>query len=152
MRAGEPVQLGEFELGGGDILVGVEAADGWAAAEDGGYVALLDTTITPELRSEGLARELVRRLQDLRREAGLEVSDRIDVRYASDGPAVAQAFEAHGEYIAEETLALSIELGDAPTDWAATEATIDGLAVTLALRKGSSTLGSRFAPRSGATP
>ena len=44
-------------------------------------MALLDTTITSELRAEGLARELVRRLQDLRREADLDVSDRIDVRY-----------------------------------------------------------------------
>ena len=96
MRAGEPVNLDGFELGGGDILVGVEATEGWAAAEDGGYVALLDTTITPELRSEGRARELVRRLQDLRRESGLDVSDRIDVRFASDEPAITQAFERTG--------------------------------------------------------
>jgi isoleucyl-tRNA synthetase len=137
MRAGEPVQLGEFELGGGDILVGVEAAEGWAAAEDGGYVALLDTTITEELRSEGFARELVRRLQDLRREADLEVSDRIEVRFASDGPAVAQAFAEHGTYIAEETLALEIEAG-IKADWASADAKIDGLSVTLALRKASS--------------
>ena len=136
MRAGEPVQLGEFELGGGDILVGVEAVDGWAAAEDGGYVALLDTTITPELRSEGLARELVRRLQDLRREAGLQVSDRIEVRYAaSDAPAMEQAFAEHGDHIAEETLALSLEAGSAESDWAKIVAKIDGLEVTLALRR-----------------
>jgi isoleucyl-tRNA synthetase len=136
MRAGEAIQLGEFELGGGDILVGVEAAEGWATAEDSGYVALLDTTITAELRSEGLARELVRRLQDLRREADLEVSDRIEVRYAaSDAPEVGRAFAEHGAYIAEETLALSIEAGEAPTGWASTDATIDGLKVTLALRR-----------------
>jgi isoleucyl-tRNA synthetase len=134
MRAGEAINLEGFELGGGDILVGVEATDGWAAAEDGGYVALLDTTITEELRSEGLARELVRRLQDLRRESGLDVSDRIDVRYASDSPGVVQAFEAHGAYIAEETLALGIEAGD-EASWDSTDAKIDDLEVTLALRK-----------------
>jgi len=141
MRAGEPIRLGEFELGGGDILVGVEAAEGWAAAEDGGYVALLDTTITPELRSEGFARELVRRLQDLRREAGLDVSDRIEVRYhaAVDAPAVEQAFATHGGYIAEETLALSMQAGGADSGWASVDATIDGLDVTLALRKSGTT-------------
>ena len=137
MRAGEPVQLDGFELGGGDVLVGVEAADGWAAAEDGGYVALLDTTITPELRSEGLARELVRRLQDLRREADLEVSDRIEVRYAlaEGADELEGAFAEHGEYVADETLALSIEAGTADVSWPSTSATIDGLEVTLALTR-----------------
>jgi isoleucyl-tRNA synthetase len=136
LRAGEAVQLGEYELGGGDVLVGVEASDGWAAAEDGGYVALLDTSITPELRAEGLGRELVRRLQDLRREAELDVSDRIDVRYVlGDGAeAIGSAFAAHGGYIAEETLALSIEAGDGFVDGATSEATIDGMDVVLSLR------------------
>jgi isoleucyl-tRNA synthetase len=137
LRAGEAVQLGEYELGGGDVLVGVEASDGWAAAEDGGYVALLDMSITPELRAEGLGRELVRRLQDLRREAELDVSDRIDVRYVlGDGAeAIGGAFAAHGGYIAEETLALSIEAGDGFVDGATSEATIDGMDVVLSIRK-----------------
>jgi len=137
LRAGESVQLGEFELGGGDVLVGVEASEGWAAAEDGGYVALLDTSITPELRAEGLARELVRRLQDLRREADLDVSDRINVRYVlgSDAEALEGAFAAHGEYIAEETLALSIEAGDGLDGGATSEASIDGMDVVLSLRR-----------------
>ena len=137
LRAGEAVQLGEFELGGGDVLVGVEASDGWAAAEDGGYVALLDTSITPELRAEGLGRELVRRLQDLRREAELDVSDRIDVRYVlGDGAeAIGSAFAAHGAYIAEETLALSIEAGGELDGGATSEATIDGMDVVLSLAR-----------------
>jgi len=137
LRAGQPVQLGGFELGGGDVLVTVEASEGWAAAEDGGYVALLDTTITPELRAEGLSREIVRRLQDLRREAGLDVSDRIDVRYTlGDGAEeLGHAFEAHGAYIAEETLALSIEAGAELDGGASVEANVDGAAITLSLRK-----------------
>jgi isoleucyl-tRNA synthetase len=77
----------------------------------------------------------VRRLQDLRRESGLEVSDRITVRYAADAPSIAQAFADHGDYIAEETLALSIEEGAVEDGWASVDATIDGDAVTLALRK-----------------
>jgi isoleucyl-tRNA synthetase len=137
LRSGEAVQLAGFELGGGDVLVGVQASDGWAAAEDGGYVALLDTSITPELRAEGLGRELVRRLQDLRREAELDVSDRIDVRYAlgEGAETIGNAFAAHGGYVAEETLALSIEAGAGFVDGATSEVSIDGMDVVLSLRK-----------------
>jgi isoleucyl-tRNA synthetase len=94
-------------------------------------------SITPELRAEGLGRELVRRLQDLRREAELDVSDRIDVRYVlGDGAeAIGGAFATHGGYIAEETLALLIEAGNGFVDGATSKATIDGMDVVLSLRK-----------------
>ncbi|MEX2228608.1 MAG: isoleucine--tRNA ligase [Dehalococcoidia bacterium] len=134
MRAGEPVTLAGFELSGADILVGVEAADGWAAAEESGYAVLIDTRLTPELVAEGTARELVRRLQDLRREAGLEVTDRIHVRYQAEA-AVADVIAGHGDYIAQETLALSIEPGAPETGATIAEATVDGHAITLAVRK-----------------
>lgn len=136
MRDAQLVQLDGFELGGGDILVDVEASEGWAAAEDGGYLALLDTEITQELRSEGLARELVRRLQDLRREAGFEVADRIVVRYeAPKESGITQAVADHADYIAEETLALSIETGDASEEWASATTKIEGSEITLSLMR-----------------
>ena len=134
MRAGQSLELYGFDLAATDVLVDVEAAEGWSAAEDAGYTALLETAVTPELAAEGLARELVRRLQDLRREAGFEVTDRIHVHYrASDE--VRAVLSEHGRYIAEETLALSIEEGDPPDGGASAEATLDGHAVTLAVRK-----------------
>jgi isoleucyl-tRNA synthetase len=134
MRAGEAIDLNGFELSAGDLLVDVDAREGWAAAEDSGYAVLVDTTITPELAAEGLARELVRRLQDLRREAGFEISDRIHVRYRADD-AVRAAVAEHGDYIAAETLALSIEAGDGSDDATSVEVTIDGHEVTLAVTK-----------------
>ena len=134
MRAGQPLDLGGFELGAADVLVAVEPADGWTAAEDAGYAALLDTTITPELASEGLARELVRRLQELRRQAGFEVTDRIHVSYRA-GEEVRAVLAEHGRYIGEETLALSIEEGEPPGGATSAEATLDGHAVTLAVRR-----------------
>ena len=94
-------------LGAGEILVEVEPSDGWAAAEEAGYVVLLDLAVTPELAAEGTARELVRRLQELRRDADLDVADRIEVRYRAPD-IVARVFGQHGHWIAEETLALSI--------------------------------------------
>jgi len=134
MRTGQPLTLDGFELAPTDVLVTVEAAQGWAAAEDAGYVALVDARLTPELVSEGLARELVRRLQDLRREAGLDVSDRIHVTWRGDA-AVREVFATHGGYISEETLALSLEDADAPDGAATTSAEIDGHAVTLGVRR-----------------
>src|SRR5690606_17723324 len=107
MRAGQAVSAGGFDLAPAEVLVSVDAAEGWAAAEEGGYAALVDTRLTPELEAEGMARELVRRLQELRRTAGLDVSDRIHVTYRGDG-AVRDVFAAHGDYIAGETLALGI--------------------------------------------
>jgi isoleucyl-tRNA synthetase len=132
MRAGQPIPLDGFELAAGDVLVSVEAAQGWAAAEDGGYVTLIDTTITAELQAEGLARELVRRLQDLRREAGLDVSDRIRVTYEADDE-IASVLAAHGDYVADETLALAIDRTPAPPDAESTQAAIEGHEVMLGL-------------------
>ena len=134
MRAGQPISVDGFALAATEVLVGTEAADGWAAAEDGGYAALIETTLTPALVSEGLSRELVRRLQDLRREAGLDLSDRIHVTYHGDD-VIAAVVASHGRYIAEETLALSINAGDAPADATTATATLEGHEVTLALRK-----------------
>ena len=135
MRAGAPLAVPGFALTAADVLVAVAAAPGWSAAEEAGYVALLDTRITPELASEGLARELVRRLQELRREAGLEVTDRIRVAWQGDA-AIASALAAHGPYVASEILALELSPGDPAAlgpDAHAAAATLDGHAVTLAL-------------------
>ncbi|MDP6607234.1 MAG: isoleucine--tRNA ligase [Dehalococcoidia bacterium] len=134
MRAGGTIELDGFELSGGDLLVDVEANEGWAAAEDGGYAALIDTAITAELASEGLAREIVRQLQNLRRDAGFDISDRIHVRY--EGDAAVQAVVAeHARYIADETLALSIKKGGAGGEAATVEATLDGHDVALRVTK-----------------
>ncbi len=137
MRTGEPLGIGDLELAAGDVLVSVEAVAGWSAAEEAGYVVLVDTRVTPALASEGFARELVRHLQELRREAGLEVTDRIRVTWRGDD-AVGRVLAEHGPTIAEEVLALSLDAGDggAPTPaGATTEADIDGHTVTLAVRK-----------------
>ena len=73
-----------------------------------GFV-ILDIAVTPELAAEGLARDVVRAVQQARREAGLDVSDRIALRLSGDD-AVRQAVQAHAELITRETLAASLEL------------------------------------------
>ena len=138
MRAGEPLGIGDFDLTAGDILVSVEATEGWSAAEEAGYVVLLDTRITPALEQEGLMRELIRRLQDLRREAGLEVTDRIRVTWRGD-EVIGKVMADHGPTIAEEVLARSLDAGDGPDAPAPSGFTadvdIEGHAVTLAIER-----------------
>jgi isoleucyl-tRNA synthetase len=87
-----------------DLLVESASAEGFACAEEGGYLVGLDTTLNDELRREGVARELVRAVQDARKQAGLEVADRI-VLWVTGDDAVAAALAEHREYLMTETLA-----------------------------------------------
>ncbi len=139
MRSGGSLRLGGFELSASDLLVDVAAAEGWSAAEDAGYSALVETALTPELEAEGLARDVVRRVQELRREAGLDVADRIHLRHDA-APGLREAIEAHAAWIAGETLARTLEPlggpeggGEPPADAAASETAVEGLALRLAL-------------------
>jgi isoleucyl-tRNA synthetase len=80
--------------------------------DDGLFVVAVDTTLTDDLRLEGIARDLVRHLQNARKEAGLDISDRITLRYQANERARA-AIESHGEWIAGEVLAVELEAGPA---------------------------------------
>ena len=97
----------EFALRAEDILIQRTEKSGMVVATEGGVTIALETTLTPELEAEGLARELVSKVQNLRKESGLEVSDRIRLAVAGDD-AVLAAVAAHKEYIANEVLALDI--------------------------------------------
>ena len=137
-RGGEDVAIevgGDSHVLSAEDLDVVQSARGDLVVESGeGFTVALDPAIDEGLRLEGLARELVNRVQRLRKDAGLEVSDRIDLRI--DGAKdVREAAARHGEYIAGETLAVSLDLGpgDGP-DWTSRELELDGSAARLALR------------------
>jgi len=86
----------------------------FAAAGQAGLTVALDTTLTDALRAEGLARELINKVQNLRKKSGLEVSDRIDLVIAGP-PAVTGAVQTHADRIRQETLAESLaESGELP--------------------------------------
>ena len=95
-------------LEGEDVLIETSSAEGYACAEDAGFLTALDTTLNDELIDEGIARELVRSVQDARKQAGLDVSDRISLGI-SGSAGVKKALLAHRDYVMTETLA---------TDWA----------------------------------
>ena len=86
-----------------DLLIETESAEGYACAESGGHLVALDTTLNDILLREGIAREVVRTVQDGRKQAGLEVSDRIRL-HVHGTPLVTQAIDEHREWIMNETL------------------------------------------------
>ena len=91
-----------------EVEVRAEARSGLVGASDGGYLAALQTELTPELVREGLARELVRRVQDLRKQAAFDIADRINMQ-VSASPDLEQAIREHEDYIMGETLTLELE-------------------------------------------
>ncbi len=130
-----------FALSPNDLLINVKAADGWAGLSDGRTQVALDARITDDLACEGVAREIVRHIQELRKQSGLEIEDRIRLHVETDSAAVRAAIEAHGTYIRAETLAL--ELADQPLDDNARKAAIkiQGQAVTIELVRTASAAG-----------
>ena len=108
-RVGDVVRVGEWTLTDGDFEVRTRAREGFAVTDGDGFALALDTEMTPELILEGRARDMIRLIQDLRKDTGLSMTDRIRILY----PFVeADVFEAHGEWIKAETLGTSAERGD----------------------------------------
>jgi len=105
---------------------------GAAAAEDGDLAVGLDTTLTNDLILEGIARDLVRHIQNLRKQAGLRVDQRIALWIEADG-AVDSARRAYESYVAAETLATSVNQGAIPQSAARTDARVAGQRVRFAL-------------------
>jgi isoleucyl-tRNA synthetase len=128
---GDTVMAGGIALEEGEYTLELELDDPAAAVAflPGSGFVLLDTRVTPELAAEGLARDVVRAVQQARKDAGLDVSDRITLTLGSDDESARTAIAAHEALIGAETLATSIEIGPAGTG----EATLvgEGSAITV---------------------
>jgi isoleucyl-tRNA synthetase len=128
LLAGRPLQVSldgqEYEIYPDEVEVRAEARAGLTVASEGAYLAALSTDLTPELVKEGLAREFVRRVQDLRKSADFDIADRIRLDVEAS-PGLLEAIQAHRDYIMSETLALELNLRP-PTNGATTTAEFDG--------------------------
>ncbi len=113
---------GEYELT--TTVEGADAGVATSALEGGGFV-VLDTTVTPELAAEGIARDVVRLVQQARRDAGLHVSDRIRLTVAADGP-VWEALVTHQNLVVSETLAQQFGSSGSASAVSTEEATLVG--------------------------
>jgi isoleucyl-tRNA synthetase len=118
---------GDVTLNKGDYEISSEDMPGWLVATEGAMTIALDITITEQLKQEGVARELVNRIQNLRKSSGFDVTDKVDVVIfadGEDGEEINASLANFAEYIGAQTLALSVnaaplaEAGDAPeVEW-----------------------------------
>jgi isoleucyl-tRNA synthetase len=123
----------EILLGPDDVQVVLAPLDGYQLERDGGHAVALDLTITDELHREGVAREIVHAVQNARKDTGLAVEDRIDLRLGGH-PELLSAAREHQDYLTTETLAATIEIGAANGDEGLT-ATVDGRDLSIVVSK-----------------
>jgi isoleucyl-tRNA synthetase len=139
VQAGDNIELACADttvvLDANDILLKAKAMDGWTGLIDHGTQLLLDTRITKELAQEGMAREIVRHVQELRKKSGLEMEDRIALHFATESPELLRAVEAHSSYISAETLTVERVDTSLDGDAHAISVKVDGYPLTIQLRK-----------------
>jgi len=117
-----------------EVLVSAEGAEGLATAEDKLLTVAIDTALTPELKAEGLAREIVRRVQSQRKNADFNIEDRITTWYAAEG-ALAEVFTTWGDYIQDETLTTELIAGDPPAEAFVETHKVEGEEFTLGIKQ-----------------
>jgi isoleucyl-tRNA synthetase len=146
LRNGQPVAVtlesgDTMTLAPEEVLVEAKQREGFAVVEDGGYAVALNKTITPELKREGLLRDVVRFIQDGRKKADFQISDKISVYYLVTrdannlGSDLAEALESPDavRYLQAETLSTSVSEGNAPENASIQEVELDGALLQLGL-------------------
>ncbi len=125
-------------LDGEDITLSLEEVEitsedipGWLVASEGGLTVALDITLTDDLKKEGISRDIVNRVQNLRKDQGMEVQDKISIQYFSGDEITKQAIEKFKEYIQKETQALKLEYKNELSN--GTELDIDGVPIRIAI-------------------
>jgi isoleucyl-tRNA synthetase len=110
------INLNGFELALSDVEILTEDIPGWLVAFEGGITVALDINISEELKQEGIARDFVNRVQNLRKESGFEVTDKIEIQLENTNEEVSKAVENFKTYISTEVQALKLEITGAISD------------------------------------
>ena len=141
VSAGTPLSLqidGEtIELAANELLVQTTPVEGLAVAVDKGISVALDATLTPELRAEGLAREIVRRVQDMRKKAGFNIEDRIQTFYQVANPSerMQDVLSNWSGYLSAETLTIALTNAQPPEDAYVEEQQVEGDTITIGVKR-----------------
>jgi isoleucyl-tRNA synthetase len=135
---GQPIQAVvegiRLDIQPDEVEVRSEARHGFVVASEGAYLAALKTDLTPALVQEGMAREFVRRVQDFRKQAEFDISDRIRL-YVEASPGLAAAIEHQKDYLMGETLTIELVEGPLPADVSSSQAEFDGETVRFGILK-----------------
>ena len=134
VAAGSRVEIDGFELEPGEVVETGTAIEGYSVASEGGYTVAIASEVTPELESEGRAREMVHLVQGMRRAAGFDIADHIVTYYQGDA-ALDDVVAAHGDYIRQETLSREL-INQTPAEGAHVEHhQVNGLEAALGVRR-----------------
>ena len=132
--SGQTIEVAEWKLLPSEVLVNSHPKPGYAVVAEAGYVVAIDTSVSAELQAEGLVRELVHRLQSMRKSAGFDIADYITTYYDGDG-AVVDVVKNYSDYIKQETLSRDLVQGP-PTGGAYQEThKLDGAEVVLGVSR-----------------
>jgi len=121
------------ELGHEDLEIVSEGIEGWLVGQEGNVTVALDTHVSDDLRAEGLAREAINRIQNMRKDAGYDVTDRISIVVHATGT-MAEAMSQHGDWIRNETLGVELDLAPEPTGDLVSEFDINSEKLTIGIR------------------
>jgi isoleucyl-tRNA synthetase len=139
MQAGVPFDLecadGPATLDPEDLVLTHRAEEGWAGAAEKGTQVAIDARVTKELAHEGKARDVVRAIQRLRKDADLEITDRIEIHLFTDDPELREAIEAHKQYISHETLTLAWSAAALNGTGHRATVEVDGKKLTIEIKK-----------------
>ena len=130
---GATIEVDGYTLEADEVLVSTEDGDGLSVSLDAGYAVAVTTEVTPELLLEGQARELVHRIQNMRRDAGFDIADHITAYYTGDD--LDEALAAHAEYVKQETLSVDLVKGEAPDGAHVAAQEFDGLASAIGVMR-----------------
>ncbi len=132
VSAGEKLRVAGHDLLPEEVLITAGEREGYSVASEGGYTVAIDTGLTAELLAEGTAREVVHRIQNLRRNAGFDIADHIKTYYFADTD-LTEVMNAYADYICRETLSDELISGMAPEEAHAETLTINDQELTVGL-------------------
>ena len=132
VSGGHPVDVGEFTLEPDEVSVTRTDAEGFVTATEADYTVAVTTVVSHELELEGLARELVHVVQNMRRSAGFDIADHVEM-YLTGAPELDELVAAHGDYIRQETLSDAISREEPPENAFAESHKVNGREATIGL-------------------